>query len=120
MVMAAPSTSPPRRARRRWCGNGSMPTARNLACTVRCRAPTQYNIGVDVCDRWAEIAPERTAILDVGADGRVDEIGYGTLRADSNRLANVLAAYGIKRGDRVAILLPQSPAVVLSHVSVYK
>jgi acetyl-CoA synthetase len=100
-----------------------LPEARDydaLYRSFRWQVPAQYNIGVDVCDRWAEIAPERTAILDVGADGRVDEIGYGTLRTDSNRLANVLAAYGIKRGDRVAILLPQSPAVVLSHVSVYK
>jgi acetyl-CoA synthetase len=100
-----------------------LPEARDydaLYRSFRWQVPAQYNIGVDVCDRWAEIAPERTAILDVGADGRVDEIGYGTLRTDSNRLANVLAAYGIKRGDRVAILLPQSPAVVLSHVSIYK
>jgi acetyl-CoA synthetase len=100
-----------------------LPDARDydaLYRSFRWQVPAQYNIGVDVCDRWAAIAPERTAILDVRADGRVEEIGYGTLRADSNRLANVLAAYGIKRGDRVAILLPQSPAVVLSHVSIYK
>jgi acetyl-CoA synthetase len=100
-----------------------LPAARDydaLYRAFRWQVPAHYNIGVDVCDRWAEIAPERTAILDVGADGTVDEIGYGALRADSNRLANVLAARGIKRGDRVAILLPQSPAVVLSHVAIYK
>ena len=37
-----------------------------------------------------------------------------------NRLANVLAARGIGRGDRVAILLPQSPAVAASHIAIYK
>ena len=100
-----------------------LPGARDydaLYRSFRWHVPAEYNIGVDVCDRWAASAPERTAILDVGADGTVDEIGYGALRADSNRLANVLAARGIKRGDRVAILLPQSPAVVLSHVAIYK
>jgi acetyl-CoA synthetase len=100
-----------------------LPAARDydaLYRSFRWQVPPHYNIGVDVCDRWAELAPERTAILDVGADGRVDEISYGALRADSNRLANVLAARGIKRGDRVAILLPQSPAVVLGHVAIYK
>ena len=45
---------------------------------------------------------------------------YGALRAISNRLANALAAHGIKRGDRVAILLPQSPEVAAIHVAVYK
>src|SRR5205807_6710884 len=36
------------------------------------------------------------------------------------RLANALRAHGIKRGDRVAILLPQAPEVVASHVALYK
>ena len=38
----------------------------------------------------------------------------------SNRLANALAAHGIGRGDRVAILLPQAPAVAASHIAIYK
>ena len=82
--------------------------------------PAHYNIGVDVCDRWAETEPRRTAILDVHADGSVDEINYGVLREQSNRLANVLAASGVGRGDRVAILLPQCPAVAISHIAIYK
>jgi acetyl-CoA synthetase len=60
------------------------------------------------------------ARYNIGADGAVQEIGYGTLRERSNRLANVLAARGIGRGDRVAILLPQSPAVAVSHIAIYK
>ena len=31
--------------------------------------PERYNIGVDVCDRWAAIDPSRIAIFDVKADG---------------------------------------------------
>src|SRR5262249_56306704 len=52
--------------------------------------------------------------------GRCDEVGCGWRREPSNRLANVLAARGIGRGDRVAILLPQSPAVAASHIAIYK
>ena len=77
----------------------------------RWQVPAHYNIGVDVCDRWAASDPGRIAIFHVGADGAVEEISYGALRETSNRLANVLAAHGIGRGDRVAILLPQAPAV---------
>ena len=47
-------------------------------------------------------------------------MSYGWLRETSNRLANVLAARGIRRGDRVAILLPQAPAVAAAHVAIYK
>ena len=53
-------------------------------------------------------------------NGGVDEMSYGWLRETSNRLANVLAARGIRRGDRVAILLPQAPAVAAAHVAIYK
>jgi acetyl-CoA synthetase len=86
----------------------------------RWQVPAHYNIGVDVCDRWAASEPGRIAIFHVGANGAVQEISYGALRGSSNRLANALAAHGIRRGDRVAILLPQAPAVAASHIAIYK
>src|SRR5215470_13426602 len=82
--------------------------------------PARYNIGVDVCDRWAEREPERLAIVHARADGRDEEITYGWLRETSNRLANALRGHDIARGDRVAILLPQSPEVAAIHVAIYK
>ncbi len=100
-----------------------LPGARDyeaLRRSFRWQIPAHYNIGLDVCDRWAEREPRRTAVLNVQADGVVEEISYGALRESSNRLANVLAAHGIGRGDRVAILLPQMPTVAASHVAIYK
>jgi acetyl-CoA synthetase len=100
-----------------------LPIARGyhaLYRSFRWHVPAHYNIGVDVCDRWAQSEPGRTAIFDVRADGTVEEINYGALRETSNRLANVLAAHGIVRGDRVAILLPQTAAVAASHIATYK
>src|SRR5262245_23384345 len=101
----------------------ALPTAREydaLYRAFRWQVPAQYNIGVDVCDRWAQSEPGRTAIFDVNAKGAVDQVSYRALRTASNRLANVLAARGIARGDRVAILLPQGPAVAISHIAIYK
>src|SRR5258707_12865563 len=86
----------------------------------RSAVPATYNIGVEVCDRWADLDARRTALIDSHADGRCDEISYGALRDKSNRLANALRAFGVMRGDRVAILLPQGPDVALSHISIYK
>jgi acetyl-CoA synthetase len=82
--------------------------------------PATYNIGVEACDRWAAAEPDRLALIHVRADGGSENVTYGWLRATSNRLANALAAHGVKRGDRVAILLPQSPEVVAIHIAVYK
>jgi len=100
-----------------------LPAAREydaLYRAFRWHVPARYNIGVEVCDRWAHNEPGRTAIFDVRGNGHVDEVSYGALREASNRLANVLTARGIARGDRVAILLPQGAAVAISHIAIYK
>jgi acetyl-CoA synthetase len=86
----------------------------------RWRIPAQFNIGVEVCDRWAERDPGKLAIIAADAAGRAQEMSYGWLRETSNRLANALGAYGITRGDRVAILLPQAPEVAAIHIAIYK
>ena len=80
----------------------------------------RYNIGTDVCDRWADADPTRLAIIHVRADGGTEEISYGALRDTSNRLANTLRAFGVARGDRVAILLPQAPEAAAAHIAIYK
>src|ERR1044072_7052067 len=80
----------------------------------------RYNIGVDVCDKWADADPGRLAVLNTRADGRTEEISFGWLRETSNRLANTLAAHGVARGDRVAMLLPQTPEAAGGHIALYK
>ena len=91
-----------------------------LARAFRWQLPAQFNIGVEVCDRFAKRDPNKLAIVAVDASGRAQDISYGWLRETSNRLANVLAAHGVGRRDRVAILLPQAPEVAAIHVAVYK
>ncbi|HET9904279.1 MAG TPA: acyl-CoA synthetase [Xanthobacteraceae bacterium] len=91
-----------------------------LCRQFRWSIPDLYNIGVDICDRWAAADPRRLAILHQHPDGRVDEVSYGWLRETSNRLANVLKAHGLVRGDRIAVLLPQMPEVAAAHAAIYK
>ena len=91
-----------------------------LYSQFRWQLPATYNIGVEACDRWAAVEPDRLALIHVRSDGGSENVTYGWLRATSNRLANALAARGIQRGDRVAILLPQSPEVAAIHIAIYK
>jgi acetyl-CoA synthetase len=86
----------------------------------RWEIPEHYNIGVDVCDRWAARDSSRLAILDLRADGSERRISFGDLRDLSNRLANVMRAHRVARGDRVAIFLPQAPEVAAAHIAIYK
>jgi acetyl-CoA synthetase len=100
-----------------------LPQSRNydeLYRSFRWQVPAQFNIGVEVCDRWAARDPDKLAIVAAAASGRAQQVSYGWLRETSNRLANVLVAHGIARGDRIAILLPQGPEVAATHVAIYK
>jgi len=82
--------------------------------------PARYNIAADVCDRWAAADPERDALLHLRADGSVERYSFARLAALSNRAANVLQALGVRRGDRVAVLLPQVPETAVAHLAAYK
>ena len=84
------------------------------------RVPARYNIGVDACDRWAEREPNRLALLEVGEGAHAREFSFEELRALSNRHANLLAAQGVERGDRVGILLPQRHETACAHLASYK
>lgn len=91
-----------------------------LLSGFRWDVPRTYNIAASVCDRWMAEAPDRLAIRHVKRDGRFEDWSYARLTRAANRLANGLVAKGIRSGDRVALLLPQSPQTALAHLAVYK
>ena len=95
------------------------PTVEDVMRRFKWIVPTVYNIAVDACHKWASHDPDRPAILHVHRDGSVDGWSFGRLSKAANRLSNVLTARGIGRGDRVAILLPQSPETAFGHIAIY-
>ena len=82
--------------------------------------PEFYNIGVDVCDRWADDEPDRLAIILAGDDGSARNVTFSELKAQSNRTANLFASCGVRTGDRVGILLPQAAETAYAHIALYK
>jgi acetyl-CoA synthetase len=83
------------------------------------KIPDEYNIGIDVCDKWAD-QNERPALLYEDDQGRVTRYTFLDLKRLSNRLANTLLAHGFARGDRLGILLPQCPETALAHLAAFK
>lgn len=90
-----------------------------LASAFRWEVPEGFNIADMCCERWAARAPDRPAILDASGGGLATTT-YGALKARSDALAAALAARGLRRGDRVAILLPQCEQTVSAHLAAYK
>jgi fatty-acyl-CoA synthase len=70
---------------------------------------------VDLLRRAAYVYPEKVACVH-GESGR--RLTYGELGERSWRLANGLRDGGVERGDRVATLLPNSPAMLEAHYGV--
>src|SRR5216683_190536 len=94
-------------------------TYEELVAGFRWRVPEHYNIGVDVCDRHAT-GERRLALIFQEEGGAVRRFTFDDIKAQSNRFANVLTAHGLRRGDRLAILLPQAPETAVTHVAAYK
>ncbi|CAI2933057.1 AMP-binding protein [Aminobacter niigataensis] len=86
----------------------------------RWNIPQKFNIGTAVSDRWAAVDPERTALLDYHVEGAAKKFSFGELSRRSNAFAHALRARGVRRGDRVALLLPQSFETAIAHVAIYK
>lgn len=92
---------------------------RELYDNFKWQIPNHYNIGVDVCDKWAN-DKNRLALIYVDAHGNDQKYSFRELRNLSNKLANTLKAKGIDREDRVGILLSQCPETLISHLAIYK
>lgn len=68
-----------------------------------------------VLDDAARRGPDRPAVVFYGR-----EIKYRELRDACDRLANALAALGVKKGDRVALYLLNSPQFIIAYFAALK
>ncbi|MGC9976393.1 MAG: AMP-binding protein [Syntrophales bacterium] len=68
---------------------------------------------VEMLERNARLFPEKTAIIYGNS-----RISYRTFYEKANALANFLIAMGLKKGDRVGLLLQKTPEVLISFLGV--
>src|SRR5215218_3593010 len=78
------------------------------------------NLAHNCVDRWAERTPDATAIAWEGEEGTTRRISYRELREASDRLANGLAALGVRALDAVGIFLPPTPEAVVAVMACSK
>jgi len=70
---------------------------------------------VDVVSETARLRPDHPAMLFKGA-----QVSYAELERQSDVFAAALVALGIERGGRVALLLPNSPQMLIVQFGVWK
>ena len=66
-------------------------------------------------EQTAARSPQRTATIFFGA-----QLTYRTLNAAANRFAHALLGFGLKRGDRVALMLPNCPQFLIAFYGTLK
>jgi len=92
---------------------------RALYESFRWAVPDEFNIAAVCGRRWAS-ETSRIALFCEDEDGARSAYTYAALQADANRLSNVLAALGVTRGDRVAIVLAQRAETAVAHLAIYQ
>jgi crotonobetaine/carnitine-CoA ligase len=68
----------------------------------------------DVLEQRAEAAPDKLGWIFEGDDGRLTQFTCGEFDAAVNRVARGLQLNGVRKGDKVALRLPNSPEMVLT------
>src|SRR4029077_12027754 len=71
-------------------------------------------------DRQAELHGDRLALLFLDEHHRERRLSFREVTALANRFANVLVARGLRPGDRIAVLLPQTPETAVAHIAAFK
>ena len=82
-------------------------------------ARERLNISHEACGRWAG-QRGRVAMIVEAVDGGVRTLTYHELDRLANRFANALVRLGVRRGDRVAAVLPRTTEAFVTALAVWK
>ena len=84
--------------------------------------PERFNFGYDIIDEYARLEPDKPALVWYNNDNESIEkrFTFGDISRLSNKAANVFKSMGIKKGDKVMLMLMQRPEVWISIIALCK
>jgi acetyl-CoA synthetase len=87
--------------------------------SFRWHVPERYNIAQACCGQWAADRA-RFALYWEDESGATAAFSFWDIQVAANRLANALAALGVQRGERVALILPQRPETAIAYMAIFQ
>ena len=90
-----------------------------LYSAFRWQVPARFNMGWDCCGQWAQDR-NRFALYWEDESGPEERYSFWDIQQRANRLSNALAALGVRRGDRIAIVLPQRPETAIAYIAAFQ
>ena len=85
----------------------------------RWEVPARFNIARACCGRWAA-ERSRFALYWEDESGARAAYSFWDIQQRANRLSNALAALGVERGHRVALILPQRPETAIAYIAIFQ
>ena len=79
-----------------------------------------FNFGFDVVDVLAEKCPNKTAMLHVSKEGKERRITFKDMMTYSNKTANYLRYLGVRKGDRVLLIMKRHYQFWFTLVALHK
>jgi acetyl-CoA synthetase len=91
-----------------------------LHANFQWQVPEFFNMAQACSVRWAALpdATKRVAVRAYSTGAKSTFYTYFQLQQEANRLSNVLQGLGVKRGDRVGIVLPQRFETAVAYMAV--
>ena len=92
----------------------------DFMANFKINVPERFNFGYDVVDRWAEIEPDKKALLWTNDQGEVIQFTFADIKRESDKTAAFFASQGIGRGDMVMLILKRHYQFWFSIVALHK
>ncbi len=73
--------------------------------SIKFKNTEKFNFAYDLVDALAEKEPEKLAMLHISKDGTERRLTFKDIKKASNQCANYFKSLGIKKGDRVMLVL---------------
>jgi acetyl-CoA synthetase len=87
--------------------------------SFRWHVPERYNIAQACCGQWAADRG-RFALYWEDESGAMAAYSFWDIQQAANRLSNALAGLGVRKGDRVALCLPQRPETAIAYIAIFQ
>ena len=104
----------------RFCPRVDFDSYEDLKENYTCVAPERFNFAYDVVDEWARIDADKTALVWTNDEADIKRFSFGDMKSLSDRAANMIASFGIKKGDVVMLILKQRPEVWVCMTALMK
>ncbi|WP_368292355.1 AMP-binding protein [Dehalobacter sp. TBBPA1] len=104
----------------RYIGKTDFDSYEDFCANYQVKVPDNFNFAYDIVDEYARLEPERPAL--VWCDDHDNEriFTFADLKKYSNKTANMLSEAGIRKGDKVMLILRRRYEVYIAILALAK